>query len=152
MPLIDVAMEDGPTAFRLGSHVKPEGGMWDRGGTARAYSEVSLAVKRGSLVLFDLRLDHRGGANRGDAARPILYLGFTNRWYRDVSNFVEPHTREWSQLGSRVHKALYARLDAQEYVRRLEAALEAKGGDVAALKARDELRRDGGEAAHNLLL
>ena len=32
------------------------------------------------MILFDLRLEHRGGANRGTVKRPILYLGYTNRW------------------------------------------------------------------------
>ena len=38
------------------------------------------------MILFDLRLEHRGGANRGTVKRPILYLGYTNRWCDDASN------------------------------------------------------------------
>tara|TARA_B100000795_G_C22483071_1_gene317394 strand:- start:158 stop:316 length:159 start_codon:yes stop_codon:yes gene_type:complete len=38
----------GPTAFRLGSHVKSDGGMWDRGegDNAAAFPELSLPVRR----------------------------------------------------------------------------------------------------------
>ena len=158
VPLVDLEERSGPTAFRLGSHVKPDGGMWDRGDggstePADSHVEVSLPAERGTVILFDLRVEHRGGPNRGEASRPILYLGYTNRWYRDVSNFHEPHTVEWEQMGSGVHRALYARLDSQEYVRSLEEAFQAHGGDLAALKAQNVLRKEGGgDAAHNLLL
>ena len=60
-------------------------------------------------------------------------------------------------------KALYARLDAQAYVRRLESELTDRGVDVAKLKAKDVLVHDGGdqggataqsdaELAHTLLI
>ena len=82
VPLVDVDETLGPTAFRLGSHVKSDGGMWDRGegDNAAAFPELSLPARRGTVVLFDLRLEHRGGANRATVKRPILYLGYTNRW------------------------------------------------------------------------
>ena len=133
---------DRPTAFRLGSHVR------SAADESYDYFELPIPAARGTFVLFDLRVEHRGGPNRGATARPILYLGYTNRWYRDVANFREPHTRQWAQLNSTVHRALYARLDAQAYVRRLEAELEARGFDVAALKEDP----DGGEDAASLLV
>ena len=82
VPLVDVDETLGPTAFRLGSHVKSDGGMWDRGegDNVAAFPELSLPARRGTVILFDLRLEHRGGANRGTVKRPILYLGYTNRW------------------------------------------------------------------------
>ena len=155
VPLVDVDETLGPTAFRLGSHVKSEGGMWDRGeaDNAAAFPELSLPARRGTVVLFDLRLEHRGGANRGVVKRPILYLGYTNRWYRDVSNFKESHSAAWSSLPSRTHRALYARLDSQEYVLRLERELEARGGDLAALKAPDApVGSDEADQAHDLII
>ena len=131
-----------------------EGGEGGEGGSGeRKWGQLSLPAKVGTVILFDLRLEHRGGPNRGQASRPILYLGYTNRWYRDVSNFKEPHSLEWGQTRSRVHRALYARLDSQEYVRRLEHALQARGGNVAALKAQGTLLEEGdGDGVHNLLL
>lgn len=40
----------------------------------------------GSLVMYDLRIMHRGGPNQSDAERPLVYLTFSRIWYRDTLN------------------------------------------------------------------
>ena len=34
----------------------------------------------------DIRVMHRGGPNRRDADRPVVYLTFSRIWYRDTLN------------------------------------------------------------------
>ena len=62
------------------------------------------------------------------------------------------HTLEWERTPSRLHRALFARLDTQAYVARLEQAAAAKGVDVAALKARETVHDDESDAVHALLV
>ncbi len=157
VPLVGVDETSGATAFRLGSHVRVDGGMWDRVGEEideATELDVRLHAGVGTVVLFDLRVLHRGTANRSPANRPILYLGYTMRWFRDVSNFKEGHTREWEQMPSTVNRALFARLDTQAYVARLERAAAANGVDVEALKARQVVHEseDDGGLVHTLVL
>ena len=67
VPLVDVNMSNGPTAFRMGSPALGSESMWDRGEVASSDFDVSIDAKVGTAVLFDLRTVHRGGANRGKA-------------------------------------------------------------------------------------
>ena len=59
-----------------------------------------------------------------------------HRWFYDVVNFKEGHTKEWDELqGGRTRKTLLSRVDARGYTKRLEAELEKLGVDVAALRS-----------------
>ena len=69
---------------------------------------------------------------RSAAPRPLIYLAYVRDWFVDVTNFRRPQTRKWDALGAAEQK-LFARLDAEAYVRQLEAALRAKGGSPEAL-------------------
>ena len=157
VPLVDLDATNGPTSFQLGSHVRvrgdplsdaqhepseagsePEAAAEAAVGAAEGATrtlEVALHATRGSAVLFDLRVRHRGGANRGPAPRSILYLGYTLRWWEDVVTFSPSHSAAWQRLPSRTQRALFARLDHVAYVARLERELEARGVDVAAMRA-----------------
>jgi hypothetical protein len=48
---------------------------------------VALAGARTDAIVFDYRVVHRGMANTGEAARPVLYLTFCRSWFRDQQNF-----------------------------------------------------------------
>ena len=40
--------------------------------------------------MFDYRIEHRGRANTvPDTDRPLLYLSFAKRWYRDPRNHID---------------------------------------------------------------
>ena len=64
-PLIDVDDLNGPTEFEFGSHVNMGHEKWweeqPKPGPTR---KCKLAAKAGSIVVFDLRIRHRGSANR----------------------------------------------------------------------------------------
>ena len=81
-PVPPCVSSQGPTQFLLGSHVKGvrkgNADWWEgRQHASDAWVkrlEAAPTAEEGSVVLFDLRLRHRGGANRSPAPRPILYV------------------------------------------------------------------------------
>ena len=97
--------------------------------------ELALDATAGDAVLFDVRIRHRGGPNRSPEPRPIMYVGYMQRWFRDTVNFKEAHTAAWDALPGKTLRALLARKDAEAYVHLLEAALADRGVDVNALRA-----------------
>jgi ectoine hydroxylase-related dioxygenase (phytanoyl-CoA dioxygenase family) len=144
VPTRHLSDDAGPTGFLLGSHVqgvsKGNGNWWmerqESGDPWVQQLQLAPTAEEGSAILFDLRLRHRGGANRSPAPRPILYVGYTMQWFRDAVNFKQPHTARWDEQPSRTRRALFARVDSHAYTKRLEAELEARGVDVAALRSK----------------
>ena len=127
------------------------------GGSARR-GGVSLPVQRGDVVFFDIRLAHRGTAYHPAAAakttrttataasggtlppRTLLYTSYARRWFRgDAVNFASRQSRAWDGLPSRRLQGLLARVDAREYVERLEEAVRALGGDPDELRSQSQL-------------
>ena len=78
-PLVDVDDSNGATMFVCGSHTSPV--------LRQAKAGVTLPVRRSSVLFFDIRLLHRGGANRGVLPRPLLYMSYVKEWFRDGVNF-----------------------------------------------------------------
>ena len=148
VPLVNLSRANGPTEFVLGSHVRlrlgGEEDWWARMTERRHPStrplEAALTANVGAAILFDLRIRHRGGPNRSPEARPIMYVGYTMRWFRDAVNFKASQTKLWGALPSRTRRALFARVDSQAYTWRLEAELAARGVDVAALRSDAEYK------------
>jgi ectoine hydroxylase-related dioxygenase (phytanoyl-CoA dioxygenase family) len=82
VPLVEISRANGPTEFCAGSHV--------RAAAALPRRELALECPLGSLVLFDGRVLHRGGANlSASAEREVLFLNVCRHWFRDMSNKVE---------------------------------------------------------------
>ena len=51
---------------------------------------VAPTLPAGSAVLFDVRVLHRGLANRSGVVRPVLYFTYAAPWYRDLHMFETP--------------------------------------------------------------
>lgn len=130
---MDLDAESGPTEFRVASHhqVFPRANVSD-------LPAVALHAARGSAVLFDLRLQHRGGANRGPVERPLLYVSYTADWFYDVLNFKATQTREWDGYTTARMRKLFRRLDARAWVAQLEALLESHGINLDPLRSQLE--------------
>lgn len=83
IPLVDLDSISGSTIVWPGSHMDQS--------VNRESADEALAVtplvEAGSCLLMDYRLLHRGGANRSDHARPILYNVYSRRWFVDSTNF-----------------------------------------------------------------
>jgi len=146
VPLVDVGEANGATEFLAGSHVDVgDERFWmedegSDGGACNATPHLQVAARAGSVVLFDLRLRHRGRANRGAASRPVLYMSYVKEWFHDGVNFKQRQSQAWDGL-SGAGRRLFARLDTREYVKRLERELEERGVDLRALQAGAEYRR-----------
>jgi ectoine hydroxylase-related dioxygenase (phytanoyl-CoA dioxygenase family) len=78
-PLIDVTDETGPMEWAAGTHMtsKAEGLSLIQSGAAplrRAY------MRRGDVMIRDVRHIHRGTPNLGDIPRPMVVIGYSRRW------------------------------------------------------------------------
>ena len=165
VPLVDMTLENGPTEFLAGSHAAafPSGdAFWEKpdkedradgsAGICGKTPALSFPADAGSVVLFDLRTRHRGTANRGRAARPILYMSYVRSWFQDPTNFKAPQTADWDALGragaadeeqwgeasaapAPYMKRLFTRVDSRMYTRKLEEWVTAHGGDIAAMRS-----------------
>lgn len=84
VPLVDMVADtpeqrtNGPTEFHLGTHIKAN--------LVAPQRHAIATCRAGDLVLYDIRIMHRGGPNLGEAERPVVYLTFSRVWYRDTLN------------------------------------------------------------------
>mmetsp|Transcript_11504 Transcript_11504/g.28723 ORF Transcript_11504/g.28723 Transcript_11504/m.28723 type:complete len:101 (+) Transcript_11504:506-808(+) len=78
IPLCALTASNGPTEFQLSTHIKAN--------LTRPPTHADARCPLGSVAIYDIRVMHRGGANRSDADRPVVYLTFSRNWYRDVLN------------------------------------------------------------------
>ena len=88
--------------------------------------------QQGDVILFDVRVVHRGGANRqrGPSAwRSILYCTFTHDWFHDGRNFQPRHTAAFDAFPPYVRSAV-ARVDQHDYLKGVEGALSDAYVDV----------------------
>ena len=92
VPLVDVPSDMGPTRFRRGSHA------WDHDDPypdrrarrlADAAEEAAPPLARGSVLLYDYRVMHAGGANASAAPRPLAYVMRSRAGLEDTWNFPE---------------------------------------------------------------
>jgi ectoine hydroxylase-related dioxygenase (phytanoyl-CoA dioxygenase family) len=85
IPLVDVTEENGPMeAFPGGNHLTPE-----NRNNAKTIEEmasfltpVKMTMPRGSLLIRDLRMWHRGTPNKSDHVRPNVALIYARPWWR----------------------------------------------------------------------
>ena len=133
--LEDITRASGPTEFKLGSHIASlaraadakassvTGGNGGGGNTADVLPRASFAVPAGAAVLFDVRVEHRGGANTSPSPRSLLYVSYVHEWWHDRLNFRGKQTRGWDVHNTSRGRKLFARLDAERWTRRLEEML-----------------------------
>lgn len=78
-PLVDVTADNGPMEYAPGTHM-----MSKADGMARiASGEIPLQpvfLKRGDVMIRDVRHIHRGTPNRSDTPRPMVVVGYSRRW------------------------------------------------------------------------
>jgi hypothetical protein len=81
VPLVDIDPINGPTKIWSGSHrTYPIDQKMD------SYAKHLLFGPMGSCYFWDYRTFHAGGSNHSGQLRPLLYLGYTRRWFRDSLN------------------------------------------------------------------
>mmetsp|Transcript_22653 Transcript_22653/g.37432 ORF Transcript_22653/g.37432 Transcript_22653/m.37432 type:complete len:645 (-) Transcript_22653:105-2039(-) len=133
VPLVNLTKDNGLMEFRLGSH--DTRGSAEDDETSEVKLDVALAAEVGSVTLFDLRIQHRGGANHSPESHPILYVEYCVPWFRNEINLKDRHTASWDAHPSLTRRALLARLDTLAYTRLLEEELQLRSFDIAALRS-----------------
>ena len=96
VPLVDLippgSASNGPTEFCKGTHVLGRD-AWVK---ERC---VNPAPRKGTAILFDYRLGHRGMGNKSDEPRPTLYLTYTNKpGWTDKDNFSRARFKKLGEL------------------------------------------------------
>jgi hypothetical protein len=81
IPLVDVGMQNAPTAVILGSHRQPDA---EPSGESHA-PEVPL----GSFYVWDYRTLHYGLAHRGNEPRPVIFITPCRPYWSDPINFAD---------------------------------------------------------------
>lgn len=85
IPLVDVTEENGPMeAWPGGNHLMPENlnnakYIQD---AAEFIKPVRMTMPKGSLLIRDLRMWHRGTPNNSDSVRPNVALIYARPWWR----------------------------------------------------------------------
>eukprot|EP01038_Epipyxis_sp_PR26KG_P013866 gene13866-18597_t len=90
IPLVDLTIENGATEIRPGSQVYTRD-LTKLYLAAFAKKQVKPSqtplLKRGSVLMFDYRVLHRGLKNSSNLPRPILVYTFAKPWFKDMLNF-----------------------------------------------------------------
>lgn len=80
VPLVDIDAINGPTKIWIGSHRAIDKQSVD------SYPRHLLSGPIGSCYFWDYRTFHAGGSNHSDQMRPLLYMAYTRRWFKDFLN------------------------------------------------------------------
>ena len=97
IPLVDVTRENGPTEIARGTHLLKK----DEGLARIARGEAPLEpllLRRGDVVIRDVRHLHRGTANETDVPRPMVVIGFSRAWLRRPEVSVRVPRSTWKSL------------------------------------------------------
>jgi len=81
IPLVDCTLETGCTKVWPGSHHR------SHDENIEAIAPTNPEVKKGSVLITDSRLVHRGGANLSNQIRPLIYMTYHCHWFRDFGGY-----------------------------------------------------------------
>jgi ectoine hydroxylase-related dioxygenase (phytanoyl-CoA dioxygenase family) len=85
IPLVDIDLEVGATAFWPGSH------RWETEAPCTEDQMVVPTLRAGDCMMIDYRTMHTGMPNRSTRVRPILYVVYARDWFFDERNFTNRH-------------------------------------------------------------
>ena len=81
IPLVDAPLECGPTEYWPGSHLRLDGDA------VIAHPPECTAMQAGSIFAYSGQTLHRGGANRSNIVRPVIYITYQRPWYLERSGY-----------------------------------------------------------------
>jgi ectoine hydroxylase-related dioxygenase (phytanoyl-CoA dioxygenase family) len=87
-PLVDVTENNGPMeAWPGGSHLTPENlfKMEDIGKAAEQLTPVKMTMPKGSMIVRDIRMWHRGTPNNSTQVRPNVALIYGRSWWNGAA-------------------------------------------------------------------
>ena len=82
VPLVPIDEKIGTTSVCKGTH------LLSKKASEKMPSQLPM-VPLGSCFLMDLRLSHRGLANRTETVRPIMNMVYQQYWFNDARNFTK---------------------------------------------------------------
>jgi ectoine hydroxylase-related dioxygenase (phytanoyl-CoA dioxygenase family) len=78
-PLVDVTLENGPMEYAPGTHMLSKAEGMARIADGRTPLQPVL-LRRGDVMVRDVRHIHRGTPNRTATPRPMVVVGYSRRW------------------------------------------------------------------------
>jgi hypothetical protein len=93
VPLIDVHAKNGTTEFVPGTHEDKRYNhvvadiILNQSCSIQDAGIVRADVPAGSLIVFDVRILHRGLSNQSNIERPVLYFTFCRDWFQEQHMF-----------------------------------------------------------------
>lgn len=78
-PLVDVTSENGPMEYAKGTHMTSKAEGLRRIEAGETPVEPVL-LRRGDVMIRDVRHIHRGTPNRSSTPRPMVVIGYSRRW------------------------------------------------------------------------
>lgn len=122
--LVDVTADNGPMEHAPGTHMRPKAESLSAIEAGRIALEPCL-LKRGDVVIRDVRHVHRGTPNATDAPRPMVVIGYSRRWLnrpeveirvpRPVLEGLPERARRWLRLNPVFDTVEAARADGESY-------------------------------------
>jgi hypothetical protein len=104
-PLVDVTPEMGPVEIAPGTHMMSR----DEGVRAVETSSVplnSLPMRRGDVMIRDVRGIHRGTPNTTATPRPMVVIGYSRRWLHRPEVSIDVPRAEWDACSERLKRLL----------------------------------------------
>lgn len=120
IPTASLPIQNGPTQVALGSHL-----------SSHIRSKfVTFHASVGDISLFDIRLLHRGLANKSGNSRTILYVSYLQEWFHDHVNFRDIQSSHFDSLESPSLRKLLRRVDSRTLVSKLKDRIDELGGST----------------------
>jgi ectoine hydroxylase-related dioxygenase (phytanoyl-CoA dioxygenase family) len=123
-PLVDVTLENGPMEYAPGTHMTSKEEGLARIESGQAPLEPVL-LRRGDVMIRDVRHIHRGTPNRTHTPRPMVVVGYSRRWlYRpevdirvpkDALAGVSERARRWLRFNPVFDTVAEAALSGESY-------------------------------------
>ncbi len=99
-PLVDMTLENGPFEVAIGTHMISKQEGLRRLDTGEARLEPVL-LKKGDVMVRDVRHIHRGTPNRTDTPRPMVVIGYSRRWLFRPEVSIQIPRATWDTLSER---------------------------------------------------
>ncbi|UJR07953.1 hypothetical protein I4U23_012232 [Adineta vaga] len=123
-PLVDCHPENGPLEMAPSTHLLPKEEAVRRIESGEIPLQQVL-MKRGDILIRDVRHIHRGTPNRTDEPRPMVVLGYSRRWLfrpevqirvaREILEQVPTRTRQWLRFNPVFYSLEEAEKDEELY-------------------------------------
>lgn len=104
-PLVDVTPERGPVEIAAGTHMMncEEGIQSVESGKTPL---EAIPMRRGDVMIRDVRGIHRGTPNRTDTPRPMVVIGYSRRWMHRPEVSIEVPRATWEACSPRLQRLL----------------------------------------------